>query len=384
MTSHRTGTSRPIEPVHLKLHTMSKDIATFEGHYNFRLRVVMATLAGRPIKITKIRSLDMNPGLRDEEVSFLRLMEAITNGSHIEISYTGTTVVYRPGIVIGGKHVHNCPTTTIIGYFLEPMLYLAPFSKQKFSIVFKGITNYTPTGPGVDLIKWGFLPLLEKFGVRECAVHINKRGLAPIGGGEVHLMCDLLIANPITFHAIDPPKFSAIRGVAYLTRVSPLTVNRMIDSARKVLRPTGVEVNITADVWRGENAGKSPGWGLTLVAELKRGWRMSAENVGEAAQLPEDIGEKTALELLYRLSNCTVVAGEQLPLAMVYMTIGKEDVGRILLDKHQVDEKFVLLLRDINTVFGTEVYLKDEDERHFLALVRGVGFSSAAKKIHGF
>ena len=77
-----------------------------------------------------------------------------------------------------------------------------------------------------------------------------KRGSAPLGGGEVHLLCSSLIPQPLTIHALDIPKFSAIRGVAYCTRVSPSIVNRMIDSARAVLKPTGCEVNITADVWR--------------------------------------------------------------------------------------------------------------------------------------
>ena len=91
---------------------------------------MLATLSGKPIKITKIRSQDLNPGLKDHEVSFLRLLEAVTNGSHIEISYTGTTIIYRPGIIIGGDLTHNCPDTKSIGYFIEPMLMLALFRKN--------------------------------------------------------------------------------------------------------------------------------------------------------------------------------------------------------------------------------------------------------------
>jgi len=367
-------------------------IATFEGHENFSFRLVLATLSGKPIKISKIRSGDFNPGLRDHEVSFLRLLEAITNGSHIEISYTGTTVIYRPGLVIGGELTHVCPHTETVGYFIAPMLMLAPFSKNKFSIVFQGLTNSAKSDSyGVDAIKWGMLPMMEKFGVREVNLHILKRGSAPNGGGEVHLLCNSLLANPLTLHAMDTPKFSAIRGVAYCTRVSPSMVNRMIDSARKVLRPTGVEVNITADVWRGENSGKSPGFGMTLVAELKKGWRILSENVGDAGVLPEDIGEKSAYELLYQLSKACVVGYHQIPLALVYMTIGKEDVGRLKFHKHQIDEHFVQYLRDIKAVFGTEVYLRDgEDEgvpgeeQYITASIKGIGFTSASKKIQGF
>ncbi|ODQ82593.1 hypothetical protein BABINDRAFT_159147 [Babjeviella inositovora NRRL Y-12698] len=353
----------------------------FQGHRNFRIRLVLATLAGKPIKITKIRSDDLNPGLRDHEVSFLRLLEAVTNGSIIKISYTGTTIEYSPGIIIGGSLTHNCPPTKPVGYFIEPMLYLAPFSKTKFSIVFKGITS-SKEDAGLEAIKWGLLPVMEKFGVREAALHTLKRGAPPNGGGEVHLKVDHLIPQPLTMHALEMPKIAAIRGVAYCTRVSPSIVNRMIDAARGVLRGVGVEVNITADVWRGENSGKSPGFGLTLVAESKKGWRFIAEDIGGPGEVPEDIGVKVAYELLEEISKSAVVGRNQLQLALCYMVIGKEDIGRLLLNKEQIDENMIYLLRDIKKLFGTEVYFKDDDNENCLvATVKGVGFTNSSKKI---
>ncbi|SGZ55278.1 CIC11C00000003944 [Sungouiella intermedia] len=364
---------------------MSKPIV-FEGARNFRYRLVLATLAGTQIKILKIRSNDMNPGLKDHEVSFLRLLESVTNGSHIEISYTGTTVIYKPGIIVGGQLTHNCSGDKPVGYFLEPMLFLAPFSKKKFSIVFKGLTGSDKTSDaGVEAIKWGLIPVMEKFGVREVELHILKRGAPPLGGGEVHLLCNSLIAQPLTIHALDTPKMSAIRGVAYCTRVSPSIVNRIIDSARNVLRPTGIEVNITADVWRGENSGKSPGFGVTLVAELKRGWRIFTEGTGAAGSLPEDLGEKVAYQLLEELTQSTCLGRNQLKLALAYMAIGKEDVGRLRLHKNQIDEQFVWFLRDIKSIFGTEAFLKDGaeegDNDHMTVAIKGIGFVSASKKI---
>ncbi|KAG7662853.1 uncharacterized protein J8A68_003623 [[Candida] subhashii] len=368
------------------MSSVKTDVTIFEGHRNFRLRLLLSTLSGKPIKITKIRSNDMNPGLRDHEVSLLRLLESVTNGSHIEISYTGTTVIYRPGIITGGELTHNCPTNKPVAYFIEPMLFLAPFSKKKFSIIFKGLTaSENPNDTGVDAIKWGLLPIMEKFGVREVSLHILKRGSPPLGGGEVHLLCNSLIPQPLTIHALDIPKFSAIRGVAYCTRVSPSVVNRMIDAARKVLKPTGVEVNITADVWRGENAGKSPGFGITLVAESKKGWRIVAEGVGKAASLPEELGESIAYQLLEELTKSAVMGSYQLLLTLVYMTIGKEDVGRVKIHKSQVDESLIHNLRDIQQVFATEAFLKestDEKEDEFMNVsIKGVGFTNVSKKI---
>jgi len=45
----------------------------------------------------------------DYEVSFLRLMEKVTNGCTVEINETGTNVVYRPGVIVGGEEIiHDC------------------------------------------------------------------------------------------------------------------------------------------------------------------------------------------------------------------------------------------------------------------------------------
>lgn len=362
---------------------MSSHFKIFQGSNNFRLRIILSTLSGKPIKIEKIRSNDLNPGLKDYEVSFLRLMEAVTNGSSIEISYTGTTVIYKPGIIVGGSYTHNCPDSRPVGYFIEPMLYLAPFSKKKFSLLFKGITG-TNQYAGIDAIKWGLLPVLEKFGIRETALHTLKRGSPPLGGGEVHLVIDSLVAQPITMHQLDRPIINSIRGVAYSTRVSPSLVNRMIDGAKKILTDVGCEVNITADVWRGENSGKSPGWGITLVAESKQNWNFFAENIGDAGDIPEEIGMKTAYHLLEEISHSAVIGRNQLPLAIVYMVIGKEDIGRLRISKDQIDEKVILLLRDIKKVFGTEVYLKEVDEPDsddLIVTIKGIGFTNANKKI---
>ncbi|KAI3403466.2 hypothetical protein KGF56_003750 [Candida oxycetoniae] len=361
----------------------NNNLLVFEGYRNFRLRIVLATLAAKSIKITKIKSNDLNPGLKDYEVSFLRLIESVTNGSHIEISYTGTTVIYRPGIIVGGEITHTCPTSKSVSYFIEPMLMLAPFSKNKFSIIFKGLTNNL-NETGIDAIKWGFLPIMEKFGVRDCLLHILKRGSPPLGGGEVHLICNSLLTVPLTIHAIDVPKFSAIRGVAYCTRVSPSIVNRMIDGARTVLKNTGCEVNITADVWKGANSGNSPGFGITLIAESKKGWRIVADNVGGAQSLPEDLGELTAYQLMNEVTKSGSIGRIQLVFSLVFMAIGKEDLGRIKIHESEVDENLLYALRDIKEFFGTEAFLQPDDTNNgeFITLsLKGSGFTNISKKV---
>src|SRR6202043_207977 len=76
------------------------DFLRFIGHKSLAHRLVLSTLTGRPIHISQIRSPSpTSPGLAPHEISFLRLLEAITNGSSIQISYTGTTLTYTPGLI---------------------------------------------------------------------------------------------------------------------------------------------------------------------------------------------------------------------------------------------------------------------------------------------
>ena len=59
------------------------------GSQNFRHRLVLATVSGKAIRIDDIRAKDLNPGLRDFEASFLRLLEKLTDGCLVEINETG-------------------------------------------------------------------------------------------------------------------------------------------------------------------------------------------------------------------------------------------------------------------------------------------------------
>lgn len=119
---------------------MSK-LLKFEGHNYLRQRLILATLSGKVVRIDKIRSDDHDPGIRDHEANFLRLLEKVTNGSTIEINYTGTSVLYKPGAIQGGRIEHDCGTDRSISYYLEPMIALAPFSKKPFMLVLRGITT---------------------------------------------------------------------------------------------------------------------------------------------------------------------------------------------------------------------------------------------------
>lgn len=137
-------------------------VLPFTGAAHFRHRLVMAILSRRPIRIDSIRPDEDQPGLQPYEVSFLRLLEKITQGSRVEISYTGTSILFHPGTLAGGTFTHVCPLERSVGWYLEPLLALAPFGKKDLVLTLKGITT-NGRDASVDTIRTAGLPHLAMF-----------------------------------------------------------------------------------------------------------------------------------------------------------------------------------------------------------------------------
>ena len=56
-------------------------------------------------------------------------------------SLSGTSFYYAPGALNGGSVEHDCSLQRSIGYYLELILYLAPFMKIPLEVRLKGVTN---------------------------------------------------------------------------------------------------------------------------------------------------------------------------------------------------------------------------------------------------
>lgn len=145
------------------------------------------------------------------------------------VEFLGTKLKYKPGIVMGGRyHEHDCGLSRSIGYFLEPLIVLGLFGKKPLKIKLKGnvffifififlwilckkllnqsveinkdyfvlllgITNDSKD-PSVDTFRSTTLPLLTRFGVSPegLELKIEKRGVAPKGGGQVTLSVPII------------------------------------------------------------------------------------------------------------------------------------------------------------------------------------------------
>ena len=63
----------------------------------------------------------------------------------------GTSLLYHPGLLIGGEIEHECNLQRSIGYFLEVLMCLAPFTKKPIHAVLTGVTN-DQVDPSVSIV----------------------------------------------------------------------------------------------------------------------------------------------------------------------------------------------------------------------------------------
>eukprot|EP00592_Proboscia_alata_P017882 CAMPEP_0194398400 /NCGR_PEP_ID=MMETSP0174-20130528/126079_1 /TAXON_ID=216777 /ORGANISM="Proboscia alata, Strain PI-D3" /LENGTH=432 /DNA_ID=CAMNT_0039194685 /DNA_START=105 /DNA_END=1404 /DNA_ORIENTATION=- len=383
-----------------------------DGATQFRLRLACAILSHRPLLLRNIRPDDLSsPGLREHEISFLRLLDTLTNGTTIEINTTGTQLRFVPGVLLGcdgGEHL--CPKSRGVGYFMEGILPLVMFGKGSFEMTFRGVTEGCTQDMTVDYISSSVLPLLSKFGVGANedfggAPHlkIHKRAAAPKVNvpnandnqdlGAVTLYCPQLTTLSI-IDFVDPGFVKRIRGVSSSTKLNPTSSSRASHGRSRIretdpggvllakLNPTsssrashaakGVLHKLLPDVWihtdaakkggSSKNGGVTPSLSVTLWAESTTGVVLShpslSLNTGPSKsksgkpELPEDLGQRAALHLLHEVQCGGCVDTTAQSLVLLLMCLTPEDVSRVRLGT--LSPYSVLALRLFKEVFQVE------------------------------
>eukprot|EP01100_Stratorugosa_tubuloviscum_P012117 TRINITY_DN55_c3_g1_i1.p1 TRINITY_DN55_c3_g1~~TRINITY_DN55_c3_g1_i1.p1 ORF type:complete len:378 (-),score=186.31 TRINITY_DN55_c3_g1_i1:147-1214(-) len=352
---------------------------SYIGAASFKQRIICSTLSGKPIKIKQIRSIEERPGLTETEVSFLQLINKITNGTIVNINETGTSVYFRPGVISGGTNLtHDCGTEKGIGYFIEALICIAPFCKKETSITLTGITNENST-ISIDAFRTVVIPMLAPFGIEGIELKIIHRGAPPNGGGKVSFSCPAVkVLNPIQL--IDRGQFSRIRGMAYSTRVSPQLGNRIVELARQNLSQVLGNVYIYTDHFKGREAGLSPGFGFLVVAESNTGALASAELVAQSGELPEDLAERTSNLLLEEVLKAGYADTSCQSFIALFMALCSEDVSKVLTGK--LSTYTMNFLRHIRDFFGVTFRIKSvENEESLILTCVGCGFANNARKV---
>ena len=329
-----------------------------DGTKQFRLRIICSLLSQKPLLIRNIRSNDLeHPGLSDYEISYLRLIDKLTNGTQIIINNTGTQLKFIPGILLGGTNIqHDCPvgtpstpststsndgtstvtsTTRSIGWYLEGILPLGPFGKENLSVTLTGITDgCCDVDPSPDYLKLSVIPIMEHFGIGidseedgnvKPSIQILSR--AAVGPkdynddpnnkenlGKVVFTCPIIRKELHPIDITDVGKIKRIRGTAISNKIVSSSM-----AARVAYSAKGIFHKLLPDVWihtdvntpkkkksRIGGCGINPSLSLIVSSQSTTGIVMTAEccmktNTGEGgrgSELAEDLGKRGACLLL--------------------------------------------------------------------------------------
>ncbi|RZC56750.1 hypothetical protein C5167_015597 [Papaver somniferum] len=366
-----------------------------KGGRHFRQRLVLSTLSGTPISIEEIRADETWPGLRSHEIKLLRLIELISDGGAVVINETGTKLKYNPGVLICGKRhdAFDCGLSRSIGYFLELLIVLGLFGKKSLEIKLKGITN-DAKDPTVDTFRSTTLNIVKRFGIDSEGVDLKivNRGAPPLGGGEVILKVPMVESSLSAVTWIDEGMVKRIRGTTFSTRVSSQFENMMIHAARGIFNRLLPDVHIFTDHKAGDKAGKSPGFGISLVAETTSGCFISTDTAvsyargeddedDERKELmpPEEIGEQAASMLLGEIEQGGVVDSTHQGLLFLLCALCPQDVSKVRVGK--LSPYAIETLRHIRDFLGVKfVITPDPSTETVILKCVGCGLKNLSRK----
>ncbi|RWS24250.1 RNA 3'-terminal phosphate cyclase-like protein [Leptotrombidium deliense] len=373
----------------------------FEGSNCFRQRLILSTLTLKPMVIKNIRTNEDEVGLNDYEINLLSLLEKITNGSTFEIDETGTRVECNPGMLIGGSVEHDCSLKRSISYYLEVLFCFAPFCKEPLNVTLTGVTN-DQIDASVDSLKSSAIPLLIKFmGILDPAdieLKLVSRGLPPNGGGVVTFKCPVRrVVKSLSF--LKSGKVKRIRGVAFATRVAPSIANRIVEAAKGHLLKCIPDVYIYTDHRHGKQTGKSPGFGLSLVAETTNGAFYISDAVSNPSgsesgiSIPEDVAVDAVFRLFEEIYRGGCVSSINQGLACLLMAVGETDVSKMQLGP--LTPYCIQFLRHMQSFFHVTFKLEAEEtekirsdgheykkgSQKIIATCVGIGLTNLSKTI---
>ena len=377
--------------------SVSNTLRFDDGEVQFRQRVVCSLLSRRPLLIRNIRNEDENPGLRDYEASFLRLIDSITNGTTIEINETGTQLRLRPGVIVNGDVTHECSNARSVAYYLEGLLPLAPFGKSDLRLTLTGVTDGLENEEcSVDFLAASFVPLYRHFGVGVEAdessppsLLVQRRGAAPLGGGSVTFYCPLAKSlRPVSL--LDAGLIKKVRGAAVSCKIPPTSSARVAFAAKGVLHRLLPDVWIKTDSHSaagkgGSGCGPSPGLKVVLTSESTTGVCLSAEQcidpeAPRGSVMPEDLGVGVAAALLEEVKKGGCVDSATQSFVFFMMCLCPDDVSRVKIGT--LSKYAIVSLRLFKEVFGVEFKIKaDTEEKTVTLSCLGTGFRNYSKRV---
>jgi RNA 3'-phosphate cyclase len=270
------------------------------GGQILRTSLSLATIFGKPIRISKIRAGRREPGLRPQHLHAVLVSSKISGGRVQGAKVGSTEIEYVPGSRTDPfRETVDVGTAGSIGLIAQTIIPISLFKNIELDLQVVGGTE-VPNSPTIDYLQRLVVPIYEKLGAK-IEIAIMRRGYYPKGGGLGQLKCRKTQSpNPLTFPETVEETNPEINVLSVSRNLPDHVCQRQAMSAKTILQEKGFErISINLDS-KGQSL--SPGSSI-LVSSSTVSTFVGSSSLGDRGKRAEVVGEEAAQHFLREIEN---------------------------------------------------------------------------------
>ncbi|XP_011177567.2 RNA 3'-terminal phosphate cyclase [Zeugodacus cucurbitae] len=297
------------------------------GGQILRNALSLSCILQRPIKVTNIRANRPKPGLSNQHLFGLNLLQSITGarvkGNHIN----STEVEFYPGDIKSGRYTVDTRTAASVALVLQAALPVLIFGSSNSELDLIGGTN-VGMAPQVDSMTEVLRPNLELFGI-SFDFDLFKRGYYPRGGGH----CKVMVPPVHSIKAVNLVRFgivSEVCGWCFVAGRLPLRVAQdMKQAAERELQHVCRSQPQLEAYKESPEVARDNGSGMILKAITTEGCTIGSSALGERQVDGHALGKTAADELANYLKSEICVDSHVQDQIIIFMALA-HGISRIL------------------------------------------------------
>jgi RNA 3'-terminal phosphate cyclase (ATP) len=339
------------------------------GGQILRMSVALSAVLGVPVRVFNIRAKRSDPGLKAQHITAIKAVASLVNAEVEGLKLGSMEIKFNPKSIGGGSYRFDIGTAGSTTLVLQSLLPAAMFAKSRVNVEIIGGTD-NPLAPPVDYIINVLKPILSKAGYN-FNIQVLRRGFYPRGGGIVRAYMEPVTSlKPIKLE--DQGSIKLIKGISYSSRLPEHIANRMANSASKILKSHGFDVDIELEILQSNHpkCALSPGCGIVLWAETSTGCIIGSDSLGEIGKPAEKVGEEAATKLLDEIRGGGTVDSHAADQLIVYMMLAK---GESIIKTSNLS-MHTLTCIELSKKFLPEVSFEVIEGKPVIIKCRSVGF----------
>ncbi len=287
------------------------------GGQILRTAIALSGITKKPVMIYNIRKGREKPGLKPQHLEGIKSAAKICNAELTGAVLNSTKINFVPGKINGGSYEIDTKTAGAVTLILQTLVPIGICAPEILRIIIKGGTA-VPFSPTILYFTDVFCYYLKKMGV-DILVEIKRHGFYPQGGGEVSVIINPGILQPIDF--VEPKEFKKVDVCAISSEhvKSARVAERLITGFQSVYPEANCKYKYVET--------DSAGCFIHSIAIFENGV-IRVDGLGEKGKPAERIGQETAKNLKEILKDPPAVDEYMVDQIIPYMALATYKTGK--------------------------------------------------------